>query len=790
VRELANRYSDSPAFKGVALRYMGWQFPAWQGFPSIDWGYGDWTINKFEEETDVDVPVNDDDPNRYRKRYDWLMANAYQEWVDWRCARLTAYLNELASILRDARSDLKLRLDLHGPTYGDEPDAEAYRLKGWEGLLRETGLDPERLRKNPDIVMVEGRVYPPGIRGAGTKEPVERGERIFTNFDGAATRDLASPLGEGSINAAHIDANSFESNIARMKDLGYEGLKGRGNRPAEIHGAGLVFPAGRHSLRRYATAMASGNITEFTDGSHGYICWPTEHLKEWMLEYQALPDIGMKKLDGSGDPVAVWYGMKKGNTFLYAVNTSPWKASVSITLPAGASLDRLTTGEELLSGEDGKMRFSLEAYELRGFRAGASPTGMNADIPKEVKNKLHKQLDFIDGLLNGEFGGGGSGVFPISPVELRHAGERLAEAREAFEKGHYWRVRLLTLHWDLLRLYDAFNAWPEGVWDRRLPVEPEGAMNAETLRQRISGRRSEASVLTGSSIHPWLGGSKVLQVTEPVDVKVSLPVYNRYQLRYACVLADHDWPGLKIDEKEIPQTSVSEKKTDILAIQTMSPPLSLRKGEHTLNIRPGRKPAGILWAYFQPVFRPLRANDWLVLGSFDSEWENPGPPKLDLKLPPDAGAINFDETYTGKDGKEIGWQRPESESEYIDLYKVTTDYSFVLGYAVTHIISPEKRLAEFHFGVDYWAQVFLNNEKVYEAAEGHGAPTAGQFRFTAELREGINELKIKVHAGSRGNGFWLGVSDPGDLEVRVPDMDRNPLMPTRENLIGDKSSGV
>ena len=41
VQELAERYKDSPAFKGAAIRLMGWTFGGWQTLPSIQWGYGE-----------------------------------------------------------------------------------------------------------------------------------------------------------------------------------------------------------------------------------------------------------------------------------------------------------------------------------------------------------------------------------------------------------------------------------------------------------------------------------------------------------------------------------------------------------------------------------------------------------------------------------------------------------------------------------------------------------------------------------------------------------------------------
>jgi len=60
---------------------MAWCFKGWQTYPSINWGYGDYPVALFEKETGVKIPVETADPQRFSKRYQWLMANAYEPWV-------------------------------------------------------------------------------------------------------------------------------------------------------------------------------------------------------------------------------------------------------------------------------------------------------------------------------------------------------------------------------------------------------------------------------------------------------------------------------------------------------------------------------------------------------------------------------------------------------------------------------------------------------------------------------------------------------------------------------------
>ena len=147
IGELAARYRDSPALKGIALRLMAWQFASWQTFPSIHYGYEDYTVQLFERETGIKVPVAFDAADRFEQRYRWLMANAYEKWVDWRCEKIYRYHRRLAAILTAARSDLKLYLDCFSPNFAEDYTLSDWEEKGWLGLMRETGLDPARYRR-------------------------------------------------------------------------------------------------------------------------------------------------------------------------------------------------------------------------------------------------------------------------------------------------------------------------------------------------------------------------------------------------------------------------------------------------------------------------------------------------------------------------------------------------------------------------------------------------------------------------------------------------------------------
>ena len=136
---------------------MAWQFYSWQAIPSIHYGYEDYTIELFEKETGIKVPVAGDAADRFERRYRWLMANAYERWVDWRCEKIFRYHCRLARILTAARPDLKLYLDCFSPNFAEDYSDSDWEERGWLGLIRETGLDPARYRGEPSIVLSDAR---------------------------------------------------------------------------------------------------------------------------------------------------------------------------------------------------------------------------------------------------------------------------------------------------------------------------------------------------------------------------------------------------------------------------------------------------------------------------------------------------------------------------------------------------------------------------------------------------------------------------------------------------------
>ena len=769
IREIAERYRDCPSFKGVSIRFMGWTFAGWQCLPSIAWGYGDYSIQLFEQETGAKVPVDEGDPKRFRKRHEYLMQNQYQQWVTWRNRRMYAYHARLAEILTQTRPDLKLYLFLCGADFGHTATPRDLERKGWDGVLKETSLDLTLYRQNPAIVPYAGRGFPDGgNRGQG---PLKNAISRDRSASLAPLQATSLPDQGGTVSALYLGTN-HEGGYVKFEKLGYPKKNIRGNKQT-IYPDATVYPAGIHYLERFANAMADANITWLSEGSHGYSIGQPQYLRGFLAEYRALPATGMKPL-GKTDPAALWYGQHDGRTCFYVVNRTRYApVSASVSFKQNPVLRRLATGETV-STDNGVLELTLAPYQLIAFDSNAVPQELDASIPQKDRADVQKMLESATTLVNSQ--PPEPTILAISPVEFQKARRKLNQARELVRVGSCWKAKQALVHLDLIRLYEALNTYPTGLFHRKSAPKPEGAMLPAELYQRVPSTR-KVRVADGAEITPSLSNQSVLVWEgESLNLKLTVPHSGKYRIWYAYPVApSYGSPVLMIDGK--PEQDPLPAHQAAPWAKRVTKPVALDAGEHEITLKQTSKRAGLFYLCFEPLFRDLGPEHFAAIGPFaeianvrktDRVYQ-----RLDEALPPEH-PVDLSAAYAGADGRKVRWVTPVSDASltgpfgkgYVDLYTTFGVMSHVVCCAVTRIDSPEERKALISFGSDYWAKVTLNDEEVFRP-EGRprAAPAKGEVTIPIALRKGENVLFIKNHAGSAGNGFWLSITDPGDLEL-------------------------
>jgi beta-galactosidase len=69
------------------------------------------------------------------------------------------------------------------------------------------------------------------------------------------------------------------------------------------------------------------------------------------------------------------------------------------------------------------------------------------------------------------------------------------------------------------------------------------------------------------------------------------------------------------------------------------------------------------------------------------------------------------------------------------------------------------------YGADYFIRLWVNGALIADVPSQGGAAIRDRFEQPVPLRAGWNEIRVKLASGTYGNGFWMAVSDPGDLRV-------------------------
>ncbi|HEY3329817.1 MAG TPA: hypothetical protein VGK19_07345 [Capsulimonadaceae bacterium] len=734
IGEFADQYKDSPAFSGVSLRQMTWQNPALNNFHSLDWGYEDGTIAKFERDTGLRIPTAADDPRRFEKRYEWLMANARERWITWRCTQIADLFTRIRDRVRKARPDLQV-VTQYSP----------------KGLNREAGVDPAVLGAIDGVTVMNGGNY--GRRA--DMRPTENRDELLSSIRTAARK----PNGES---AFLIGSQYFEATevVVPPTSLGFP------ESTPKTWMSGVVNPSGRHANERWAMALAEDDATFLSDGGNAYTLGQPV-LREFLAEYRRLPAKPFTARVDATDPVAV-RELRDGKTYwLYAVNRERYPVKVTLLVAGSGRLARVSTSE-VLPSVAGTATLDLQPYQLVAFRGPSSVklTAVKVESPEADVTRLKKQVAWLE-----EFTG---------KIARKEAGERLStqdvlklnavrdEARKALDQRHLWQARIAMEH-EMLPIYERANAQPPFLQDMGAPPAPNGALTSADLMPRISPDAG-ATLVDSASLSPdWVGDMLVKLPAKSWTVNVDVPVDGRYRLNIGHASGDAYGPvdvsvnGTKLGSLESMMPQPHGASTTLARLAT----LQRGKVAITFTRRSGDSSA-LSFLNLTPVFDSILSVRWMKIGPFSVPGRD-GDKSIATVFPPETKRDFTADVASGSDT--IRWAQGTGTDEFIDLTAGKGVVVGNVGYAVTHIYSPTARAVQLSYSMDFWAKMWMNGLMIEGIVPNAGsAPSKGQFTATTTLNAGWNELMVKLASGSGGDGFWLAVTNPGDLRfaAQVP----------------------
>ena len=425
VGEVGARYAPYPAFKGMSFNMFASAMP-W--FGSIHAGYDDYSVDLFEKETGIHVPVDAKAPNRFSARYAHLTTTCRPAWVDWRCRKIRTLFGEIHKALAASRADVRLTIALWDETTVTNvlgPVSAALQVYARPSMLqfyRDAGIDLEMYRDEPGLEVDRGMGNPRDRGGhgsnpcGGTSLLIEE-QTMYRDFDYLDAETLDAFRSHNRAGAflfncwveawgRHVwfHPESGDANVADLSVMDGQPVEGVLRINSEYPKDGFWwdsqlritpgFPTALHFLEPYCHALAEFDACRITRGGLFIDKAHTEALRQFTRAYRALPARKFDTVGETTDPVAVRSLLYESKRFFYAVNRDYYPIEVQLRFndtPDG--VHDLATGEPISPKAVG--RFTLGPYELRAFSIGPDKelTGFVAVPPPEIVKTITEETE-------------------------------------------------------------------------------------------------------------------------------------------------------------------------------------------------------------------------------------------------------------------------------------------------------------------------------------------------------------------------------------------------------------
>jgi len=147
---------------------------------------------------------------------------------------------------------------------------------------------------------------------------------------------------------------------------------------------------------------------------------------------------------------------------------------------------------------------------------------------------------------------------------------------------------------------------------------------------------------------------------------------------------------------------------------------------------------------------------WSLIGPFPDP-EHQG---VDSVFPPEE-KVDLEAIYPGVEGQ-VGWNEVEAnEDGYLNLATLLSPSQDCVAYAVVWVFAPKGQEVALTAGSNDGMKVWLNDRVIHQFREGRVA-RPDQDRFKARLKQGWNQLLVKVTQTGGGWGLYFSIRDRDD----------------------------
>jgi len=352
VAEIARRFHALPGFGGVVMT------PHLLGFyPSIDYGYDDFTVTQFSRETGIEIPAG---TQKERKAF-LCDASRIDVWEKWRVQQSVEFFRAICAELDRVNPGAKFYLNVSATPTEEE-------LSVFDALKSIAGL-----------ALVPMRYYTNHRHGLHRGKPMDdRNERLYDPV-------LARKLMNGNLGFVDSFPKYFESFNGSLKNDVY----------ASYFQNADVKPFGRYFLKELVFAVTSMDAQRILIGAQPLGTWGRDlETREFAQAYCALPALPFENAPGVQDPVTVRVLNTAEGSYLYAASMLWDTCDVILTLSGESPLEDLSTGESITGS-----RLALKAYQLRSFHSidpRLKILAVETIVPKAVGRYAREQIGKVE----------------------------------------------------------------------------------------------------------------------------------------------------------------------------------------------------------------------------------------------------------------------------------------------------------------------------------------------------------------------------------------------------------
>jgi hypothetical protein len=401
VRSYCEMFKPYQHFKGV--RFISGASSLY--YSGITEGYGDYDLKAFEDDTGIKVPVSGDDKKRFSKRYDWLMANAKEQWIDWRCRKMTEYYKKL----RDAvcRDDPNRSIGIYVMNHGKvarlydkwpatEPSVYEY--------FRECGIDMKMLANEKGISIT------PSIAPYLERSPV--GDNVTNTIRPYSFSSDMSPYFQAQKEPAafiayHGNMEVLPRDKPRIADYWWDFGSWFGRKNGPHHIFSTPQPPDAYYREFLTHLLAEYDPQRIT---HGFWGSPDNgnigEAQKFYAAFRAIPAVKFEDVPGADDPVRVRFYNGKSETFVYFVNRQYYPVDCTIAVSGIKKLTEMQSKVRIRADkkENGKSFYvvKIKPYEVVCYQGDGpiSIASVEYAVPAEMTTFLEARIADVESYIS------------------------------------------------------------------------------------------------------------------------------------------------------------------------------------------------------------------------------------------------------------------------------------------------------------------------------------------------------------------------------------------------------